>query len=91
LLWAELRRDVGLVQRGKKFGFALEACHALSVAREVFGHDLDSYVTPELHISRLTSSRKSTEVPNPEPSFSYRIGLNLHADALMQLKTLLCI
>jgi len=39
-----------MVERGENLRFALKTCHALSVAGEGFGQDLDSYVTAKLGI-----------------------------------------
>ena len=46
------RSDVGMVQRGEDFGFALEPRHALGVARECFGQDFQCHIAPELRIPR---------------------------------------
>src|SRR5438132_3421373 len=41
-----------MVQRGKRLGFALKSCEAVSVLRESLGQDLDRHLTPESRVRR---------------------------------------
>src|SRR5215510_6277845 len=45
------RSNVGMIQRGEKSGFASEARHAGTVARERFRQNLNRYITIQLRIA----------------------------------------
>jgi hypothetical protein len=45
-------RDVGVIERRERLGFAFEPGEALGVVRERFGQDLERRVTRELRIAR---------------------------------------
>ena len=43
--------DVGVVQRGEDFGFALEAGQAVGIGRERLGKDLERHVPVERRVA----------------------------------------
>ena len=46
------RRNIGMIQRGEDFCFALESRHAFDVARERIGQDLQRHIASQLRIPR---------------------------------------
>ncbi len=52
-------RDVGMVQRGERFGFALKAGDALRICDERVRQDLDRNIAPELCIVRTIDLARS--------------------------------
>jgi len=42
--------DIGMIQRREKFGFALEASHAVGILHERFGKDLQCHVAVEFDV-----------------------------------------
>jgi hypothetical protein len=50
VLQAVNRRDVGMIERGKDLGYALETSHALRITCESGRKNLDGYIAPQLRI-----------------------------------------
>ena len=52
LFQAVYRSNVGMVQRGKEFGFAFKPCETVRIFRELFGQCLDRYFTSKFRVPR---------------------------------------
>jgi hypothetical protein len=45
------RSNVGVIERGENFGFALESRHAVSIPRKRFWQDLNGYIAAKFRIT----------------------------------------
>jgi hypothetical protein len=67
-------RDMGMIQRGQHLGFAPEASHALRVAGECVGQDLQRHIALELGVTGAIDLVHATRTQGPRGFRKRRAG-----------------